>query len=130
MRIRLPGGKRVDAEHRGFTIRTDQPEAAGGGGSAPGPFDLFLASIGTCAGYYVLAFCQKRDIPTDEIELTLETVRDGERHRIERIDISVRLPKTFPHRYVDACLRSAEQCAVKKYLDDPPEIVLTASRPA
>jgi len=130
MRIRFPGGKRVDAEHRGFTIRTDQPKATGGGGSAPGPFDLFLASIGTCAGYYVLAFCQKRDIPTDGIELTLETVRDEERRRIERIDISVRLPETFPRRYVDACLRSAEQCAVKKYLDDPPEIVLIASRPA
>lgn len=126
MRIRFPGGKRVDAEYRGFTIRTDQTEAAGGSGSAPGPFDLFLASIGTCAGYYVLAFCRRRGIPNDEIELTLETVRNEERHRIERIDIHVHLPKSFPERYVDACLRSAAQCAVKKYLDEPPEFALSA----
>lgn len=130
MRIRFPGGQRVDAEYRGFTIRTDQPEVAGGEGSAPGPFDLFLASIGTCVGYYVLAFCRKRDIPTDKIELTLETVRDEEQHRIERIDISVHLPEAFPHRYVDACLRSADQCTVKKHLADPPEIVLSANRAA
>ncbi len=128
MRIRFSGGKGVDAEYGGFTIRTDQPEAKGGDGSAPGPFDLFLASIGTCAGYYVLAFCQKRDIPTDEIELTMDVVRDEERHTVERIDIAVCLPETFPERYVGACLRSAEQCTVKRHLERPPEIVLRADR--
>lgn len=129
MRIRFPGGKRVDAEYRGFTIRTDQNETAGGENSAPGPFDLFLASIGTCSGYYVLAFCQKRGIPTDEIELSLETTRNEERRMIERIDITVHLPKSFPERYVDACLRSIDQCTVKKHLEQPPEIVLSAARP-
>ncbi len=128
MKIRFPGGKRVDAEYRGFTIRTDQKETAGGENSAPGPFDLFLASIGTCSGYYVLAFCQKRGIPTDEIELSLETTRNEERRMIERIDITVRLPKSFPERYVDACLRSIDQCTVKKHLEDPPEIARSAVR--
>ena len=127
MRIRFPGGKRVDAEYRGFTIRTDQPKARGGDGSAPGPFDLFLASIGACTGYYVLAFCQKRDIPTDGIELTMDVLRGEERPRVERIDIEVRLPESFPERYVDACLRSAEQCTVKRHLENPPEIVLRAA---
>ena len=124
MKIRLTGGKKVDVEHRGLTIWTDQPEANGGDNSAPSPFELFLASIGACAGYYVLAFCQKRDIPTDGIELSMEIVRDEERHMVERIDISVHLPETFPERYVDACLRSAGQCTVKKHLEDPPEIAL------
>ncbi len=128
MKIRFPGGQRVDAEHRGFTIRTDQKETAGGENSAPGPFDLFLASIGTCSGYYVLAFCRKRGIPTDEIELSLETTRNEERRMIERIDITVHLPKSFPERYVDACLRSIDQCTVKKHLERPPEIVLSAVR--
>ena len=130
MKIRFPGGQRVDAEHRGLTIRTDQKEANGGENSAPSPFDLFLASIGTCTGYYVLAFCQKRDIPTEEIGLTLDLVRDEERHRIRRIEIEVHLPESFPERYVDACLKSAAQCAVKKCLEDPPEIGLTAAGPS
>ena len=127
MKIRFNGGKKVDVEHRGFTIPTDQPEAKGGDNSAPSPFELFLASIGACTGYYVLAFCEKRDIPTDGIELNMEIVRDEERHMIERIDISVHLPETFPERYVDACLRSAQQCTVKKHLEDPPEIALRAA---
>jgi putative redox protein len=100
----------------------------GGDSSAPSPFDLFLASIGSCTGYYVLAFCRKRDIPTDEIELILDTVRDEERHRVERIDIAVSLPENFPERYVDACLRAAAQCTVKKHLEDPPEIVVRADK--
>jgi putative redox protein len=128
MRITLPGGRKVQAEYRGFTIQTDQPQAAGGDGSAPSPFDLFLASIGTCAGYYVLAFCQRRDIPTDEIELNLDVIRNEERHMIQRIDIAISLPESFPDRYVDACIKSAEQCAVKRHLQEPPAIVLTASR--
>ena len=71
MRIRFPGGTKVDAAFLGHVVHTDQPPASGGEGSAPSPFDLFVASIGTCAGYYVLAFCRKREIPTDGIELVL-----------------------------------------------------------
>ncbi len=126
MKIRFTGGKKVEVQHRGSTIRTDQPQAKGGAGSAPGPFDLFLASIGACAGYYVLAFCQKRDIPTDGLELTMDVVRGEERSTVDRIDIAVHLPESFPERYVDACLRSAEQCTVKRHLERPPEIVLAA----
>ena len=130
MRVSFPGGKQVQAEHRGFTIQTDQSQASGGSNSAPSPFDLFLASIGTCSGYYVMAFCQKRNIPTDEIELTLDMVRNEERHMIERINISVSLPESFPERYVNACVKAAEQCTVKRHLQVPPEIVLTAAKRA
>jgi len=128
MRIRLPGGLRVEAEYRGHTIQTDQSSSAGGDGSAPSPFDLFLASLGTCAGYYVLAFCRKREIPTDAIELTLTTIRNEERHLIERVEIDVRLPDDFPEKYIAACVKAAEQCTVKRHLAEPPEIVLTAGR--
>ncbi|MBU1050277.1 OsmC family protein [Candidatus Bipolaricaulota bacterium] len=126
MRVSFPGGKRVQAEYRGFTVLTDQPVAAGGSGSAPSPFDLFLASIGTCAGYYVMAFCQQRHIPTDEIELTLDMVQDMEHHLIQQIDISVSLPEDFPDRYVGACVKAAEQCTVKRHLQEPPKITLHA----
>ena len=126
MRISFPGGKQVQAEYRGFTIQTDQSQTSGGTGLAPSPFDLFLASIGTCTGYYVMAFCQKRNIPTIVIVLTLVMVRNEERHMLERIDISISLPEGFPERYVAACVKSAEQCTVKRHLQEPPEIVLTA----
>lgn len=73
-----------------------------------------------------MAFCQKRNIPTNEIELTLDMVRNEERHMLERIDISISLPEGFPERYVATCVKAAEQCTVKRHLQEPPEIVLTA----
>ena len=70
IKITFPGGKKVDAEVTGMVIHTDQPKLEGGEDTAPGPYLLFLASIGTCAGIYVLSFCQERNIPTDKITLT------------------------------------------------------------
>ena len=128
MMIRFPGGKRVDAAYKGFDIRTDQSAEAGGGGSAPSPFDLFLASLGTCAGYYVLAFCQQRGIPTDDIRLTLGLVRDPAKRLLSDVRIHVHLPESFPERYVNACIAAASQCAVKKHLQDAPSVTLTAAR--
>ena len=117
VQIVFPGGKRVDAQYRGFRVGTDQPEEAGGTNSAPSPFELFLTSLGTCAGYYVLSFCQKRSLPTDGISLTLDTVWNAEQHRLEQIDIDISLPSDFPAKHVAACARAADQCAVKSYLD-------------
>jgi putative redox protein len=128
--VRFPGGKKVVAEYKGFRIETDQPKTAGGGGSAPSPFDLFLASLATCSGYYVLSFCEKREIPASDITLSLSAKRDAETHRIERIELAVDLPATFPDKYVDACVAAASQCAVKKLLVNPPEITISASKPA
>ena len=128
MKVTFPGGKQVQAEYRGFTIRTDQSTKSGGEGSAPSPFDLFLASIATCTGYYIMAFCQQREIATDEIELSLDTVRDDDTHLITHLDISVSLPESFPDRYVNACVKAAGQCTVKRHLHEPPEIALTAAK--
>jgi putative redox protein len=61
IKVTFPGGLRVDAEYKGFVIKTDQPVKHGGSGTAPAPFDLFLASIAACAGFYVVAFCRERD---------------------------------------------------------------------
>ncbi len=85
MKISFPGGLRVDAEYKGFVIKTDQPVYSGGDGSAPAPFDLFLASIATCAGIYVLFFCQKRGIPTEKAAVVMKTRRNPETKRIEKI---------------------------------------------
>jgi ribosomal protein S12 methylthiotransferase accessory factor len=120
MTLTFPGGKRVDAEYGGFTIRTDQPARAGGEGSAPPPFDLFLASIATCAGIYVKGFCDSRGIATDGLAMTMEVVHDPETHRVGRLAIEIRLPKGFPETHREAVIRAADQCAVKKHILNPP----------
>jgi putative redox protein len=120
MDIRFPGGLRVDAVHEGFSIRTDQPVAQGGGGEAPSPFDLFLASIGTCAGLYALRFCQQRNLDTEGLALSLSPERDTSGKRVARIRIEIALPSAFPAKYREAILRAVDQCAVKRHLAEPP----------
>ena len=81
MKVYFPGGKKVNADYNGFTIETDQMVMAGGEGSAPQPFDLFLASIGTCAGIYVLGFCQQRGLPTEGIEI-IQTIEPNPKTKL------------------------------------------------
>jgi putative redox protein len=122
MAITFPGGVAVEANLEGTTIRTDQPEKHGGGGTAPAPFDLFLASIGTCAGFYALRFCQERQIPTDGLGLSMTWERSPETKLIARIRIAMTLPSGFPEKYRAAIVRAADQCAVKKHLVEAPAI--------
>jgi len=122
MEITFPGGVAVDAHLEGTTIRTDQTEKDGGGGTAPAPFDLFLASIGTCAGYYALRFCQKRQIPSDGLGLSMKWERSPDTKLIVRIRIDMALPPGFPEKYRPAIVRAANQCSVKKHLVEAPTI--------
>jgi len=126
--IILAGDKKVIAEIRGFTIATDQPVADNGQNTAPSPFELFLASLGTCTGYFVASFCQARSIPTDNIAMTQTVVRNDATHRVEEITIDIELPRDFPEKYKDAVVRAAESCSVKKLLAAPPEIRVAARR--
>lgn len=121
MEIVLTGGKKVEARYKGYTIKTDQPEFAGGNNSAPSPFDLFLASIGTCAGFYVLSFCQERNIDTKEIKINLNIDRNNETKMVNNISIEIQIPSNFPEQYKKAVIKAAEQCTVKKHLLNPPE---------
>jgi uncharacterized OsmC-like protein len=121
MHIYFPGNKRVFADYKGLTIETDQPLRAGGDGSAPAPFDLFLASIGTCAGIYALSFMQQRGIPTEDAKLEMRSHVNPETGMIGRIDIEVHLPAGFPEKYRSAIVNSVDLCAVKRHLHQPPE---------
>lgn len=116
MEIAFPGGKRVDAIYDNFTIKTDQSVRYGGEGSAPEPFDLFLASLGTCAGIYVLSFCQHHDLPAEGIKLIQTAERNPETRMFDSVNIDIRVPADFPQKYRKALVRSAEQCAVKKHI--------------
>lgn len=128
MQIELSGGKAVSVRYKDFLIATDQPVEFGGQGSAPEPYALFLASLGACAGFYVLAFCQSRNIPTQGISLIQRTWPGPEGKGIGRIEIEVTLPPDFPPKYEKAVLRAADACAVKKTILHPPEMVVTAKR--
>jgi ribosomal protein S12 methylthiotransferase accessory factor len=121
MTVSFPGGKRVTAHYDGFDITTDQNADSGGGGTAPEPFDYFLASLATCAGYYVMKFCESRGIPTDGIRLAQSWTRD-KNNRLERISIDIQVPPEFPDKYHKALVRAANTCSVKKTILDPPQI--------
>jgi ribosomal protein S12 methylthiotransferase accessory factor len=122
--ISFPGGKRVDANLGDNLVHTDQSQKHGGEGTAAEPFDLFLASLATCAGLYVLVFCQTRGIPTDQLSLVQEHVfEDG---KLRRIRLNIMLPPGFPEKYVDAVRAAAGGCRVKKTLADPPQVEVVA----
>ncbi|NTU53847.1 MAG: osmotically inducible protein C [Chlorobiaceae bacterium] len=118
--VSFAGGKKVNADFRGFTIETDQSEYAGGEGSAPEPFTLFLASIGTCAGIFVLSFCQSRQIPTEGIRLVQSHEAKPDGRGIGKITLTIELPPDFPEKYKDAVISAANLCAVKKHIMEPP----------
>jgi ribosomal protein S12 methylthiotransferase accessory factor len=118
--IDFPGGARVDAHFGPFSVKTDQP-APSGEASAPTPFAVFLSSIGTCAGIYVLGFCQQRGLPTNGIRIVERVHTDHMSGSTESIDLEIQVPASFPQKYYDALVRAADQCKVKKTLENPPK---------
>jgi ribosomal protein S12 methylthiotransferase accessory factor len=121
MEIRFTGGMRANAHYGDFEIPTDQSVKNGGQASAPEPFDLFLASLGTCAGAYIAAFCEERDIPTERIRLIQSWSRD-EKRKLTGIRLEIQVPSGFPEKYHQALLRAAGRCSVKRVLEGPPTI--------
>ncbi len=122
MEIYFDEKKKINANYNGIVIKTDQPVEAGGDGSAPAPFDLFLASIGTCAGIYVKSFCDRRGIPAEDIRIYQGLKYDVQKQLISEINLDIKLPGDFPEKYRDAVINVANLCAVKKHLLDPPRI--------
>ncbi len=126
MTVQFPGGKRVDAEYGGFTVRTDQSVEGGGEGSAPQPFDLFLASIATCAGIYVKGYCDVRGIATEGLRIEMRIEREPDGRRIARLSLDIHLPAGFPEKHREAVVRAADLCAVKKHILKPPAFEIRA----
>jgi ribosomal protein S12 methylthiotransferase accessory factor len=114
--IHMGDGLKVSTEIKGHVIETDQPARDGGGGAAPAPFDLFLASLATCAGFYVLAFCRERQIPVEGIGLKMSTEKGEVSKRIDKITFTVDLPSTFPEKYKFALVKAIDHCTVKNHI--------------
>ena len=121
MIISFPGGKKVDAQFMEYTIKTDQPVRGGGDGTAPAPFVLFLGSLGTCAGIYVLGFCQARGISTEGIQIRQSMQINPLDGSVVKIAMDIEVPPDFPEQYHSALVRSADQCAVKRLMHNPPQ---------
>jgi len=118
--IDFPGGSRVDAHVGNFNIPTDQPPTA----SAPTPFTVFLSSIGTCAGIYVLGFCNQRSLSTEGLRI-VQRIHNNASGMVDKIDLEIQVPSTFPEKYRESLIRSAELCAVKKHLEHPPKFEIS-----
>ena len=126
--VTFDGGKVITAHINGHEIRTDQPLDNGGGNTAPAPFELFLASIGTCAGIYVKSFCDRRQIPTDGIKI-IQTMEFDEIKKVPGvISIDIQLPSGFPEKYREAVVNAAELCLVKKTISSQPEFKVITSQ--
>jgi ribosomal protein S12 methylthiotransferase accessory factor len=127
MTVDFPGGARVDAHFGSFTVVTDQPLAYGGENSAPSPFEVFLASLATCAGFYVLGFCRSRNLSAEGIRLVQKLELNPETKMVTKILVEIRLPQGFPPQYSSAVIRAAETCLVKKHLENPPSFEVVTS---
>lgn len=125
MVTRFPGGARVDTEFGPYLVRMDQPPKAGGEGLYPTPFEIFLASIGACAGTYVLAFCRQRGLATEDVRIVQSWERDPGTSLVRTIRLEIHVPPEFPARYLPALIHVADQCTVKKHLESAPRIALT-----
>ncbi len=125
VQVSFPGGVQVAARIDSHDILTDQPLEDGGDGAAPSPYDLFLSSVATCAGFYALRFCQQRELPTKGLAIALDIDRHPDTRRLETIRMTLSLPTDFPKKYQKAIMRSVDQCSVKKALSDPPAIELS-----
>jgi putative redox protein len=127
MEVTFDGGKVITAHLNGHIIRTDQPVKSGGGNTAPAPFELFLASIGTCAGIYVKSFCDQRDIYSENIKIIQSVEFDKETKLPANIKLDIQLPTDFPEKYKAAVINVAELCMVKKTINNPPKFEVVTS---
>jgi ribosomal protein S12 methylthiotransferase accessory factor len=121
MKIHFPGGKKVNSEYKGFTIKTDQSKKDGGDDSAPTPSDLFFASVGACMGFYALGFCEKRKIDPGQVKLSVELQSHEKTYMVEKMIFNINLGPEFPQKYTSALIRAMKLCYVKKHFEQPPQ---------
>ena len=124
--VTLPGGRRVDAQVGEHVVRTDQPRSKGGEDTAPSPFQLFLASLGTCAGIFVQGFCANREISSEGIRLVQRSELDPETGVLRSVSLRIEVPPSFPEKYREALVRVAGQCSVKRAIQAHPDFHVEA----
>ena len=124
LKVTLEGGKRVATRVGNHVIETDQPKESGGDDSAPAPYDLFLASIATCVGFYIQSYCETKDIDVTGIRITLNATRDPESRQVSGFVTTIEVPPSLPDKLYPVLCKVAEQCAVKKTIMSNPSFVV------
>jgi ribosomal protein S12 methylthiotransferase accessory factor len=119
--IKFLDNLKLEANFDDFTILTDQPIRYKGNGTAPGPFDYFLASSAMCAAYFVKVYCIGRNIPTEDIKLTQNNIVDPENRYKQLFNIQVELPESISEHDREGILKSIDRCTVKKVIQQIPE---------
>ncbi len=121
MELHFPGGRKVNSDYKGFTIKTDQSKADGGDSSASTPSDLFFASVGACMGLYALDFCVKRKIDSGQLKLSVEMQSHDKTRLVEKMIFNINLAPEFPQKYTSALIRAMKLCYLKKHFEQPPK---------
>jgi putative redox protein len=123
--VTLEDGMKVSAHFKNFTVHTDQAKIVGGEETYPDPFSYFLSSLATCAGFFILRFCQSRHLSTEGIHLQMSNDWNKEKGLMENIHLEIQIPASFPEKYHSALIRATNECSVKKALMSPPNIEVT-----
>ena len=124
LKVSLDEGKKVSTRVGDHVIVTDQPTKYGGANAAPAPYDLFMASIATCAGFYVKSYCDSKGIDTTGITITMKPSVDTKTKQVSGFVTTIAVPRSLPDKVHAALRRAAEQCAVKKTIKLPPQFVV------
>ena len=119
--IRFLENLKVEARFDDYTLIADQPIRYKGNGTAPGPFDYFLASSAMCAAYFVKVYCIARNIPTEDIRLTQNNIIAPENRYKQSINIQVELPESISEHDREGILKSIDRCTVKKVIQQGPD---------
>ena len=123
MKITFEGNKKVKVHVKNFDVWTDQPKEQGGDGSAPTPIDLFLASLGSCSGVFVLNFLKQHNLP-ESVYLTLDPVWKINENVIDKINVVIHVPAGFPEKYEHALIEVAKRCLVARHVKVEHDITL------
>ena len=118
--VQLAGGLKVNAHFKHFIVYTDQAKEVGGEETFPDPFSYFLSSLATCAGVFVVRFCQSRNISTEGIQLHMSNDWNKEKHKVDNLYLDIQVPPSFPEKYYSALVRAVNECSVKRALMEPP----------
>ncbi|MDC0255518.1 OsmC domain/YcaO domain-containing protein [Bacteriovoracales bacterium] len=126
VKVRFLENLRLEANFDDFSIITDQPVRYKGDGTAPGPFDYFLASSALCAAYFVKVYCKARDIPTDDISITQDNIVDPENRYQQIFKIRAELPESISKKDRDGIISSMSRCTVKRVIQNAPDFKIDA----
>ena len=125
-KVTFPGNKKIDVAFNDFIIKTDQAKESGGDETAPEPYDIFIASIGACAGIYAKSFCDVRKLSTNDMHIFIDVLFIEGQKLMEQITITLHVNQGFPEKYIKPIIKSMNGCAVKNQLHPDIKINTTA----